>query len=213
MAVTIDKRTFQRLTLLYVISRFQEGVYSSFRLQKVLYYATRDVEPKPFTFHHTSYGQYSYDASVELLTMLESEFLKRETLANKNSSAHWQVGVGFTPAGLHCIHLDFERSLPQVAEAIRASVKEFGYMKQQDLDERVHADPLLTKIPQGDILFKETVPDDGVPVALDDDAAEELEMMLSPEFRQAMVQLDTAVTEGSFDLSKVRSISSLSGLV
>ena len=51
-------------------------------------------------------------------------------------------------------------------------------------------------------------------IALDDDAAEELEMMLSPEFRQAMVQLDTAVAEGRFDLRclKFAVISSLGGL-
>ena len=210
MSVTIDKETFQRLTLLYLISRFDEGVYSSFRLQKVLYYATRDVEPKPFTFHHTRYGQYSRDASIELLHMFENDLLKRENLSGVYGGARWKT---CETTAFERLCEAFEEGLPDHAAASRASVKEFGYMRQQELDKRVHADPILNKVPQGDILFKETVMDDGVPVALDDDTAEELEMMLSPEFRQAMVQLDTAVAEGRFDLSKVRTVSAHSAVL
>ena len=47
---TISKETFQSLVLLYLIGQFPEGIFSSFRLQKVLYFATRSAELKPFTF-------------------------------------------------------------------------------------------------------------------------------------------------------------------
>ena len=209
MAVTIDKKTFQRLTLLYLISRFNEGVYSSFRLQKVLYYATCDVEPKPFTFHHTRYGQYSRDASVELLHMFESDLLKRDNLSGIFGGARW---TACETTAFDELCEAFEEGLPNHAEAIRDSVKSLGYLKQRELDERVHNDQLLKEKRRGRVLIREHT-EKRIHIALDDDAAEELEMMLSPEFRQAMVQLDTAVAEGRFDLSKVRSISSLGGLV
>lgn len=72
MSAKMSVETFQRLTLLYVIGRFEDGVYSNFRLQKVLYYGTRDAEPVPFTFYHTAYGQYSREAAAMLTLMLDS---------------------------------------------------------------------------------------------------------------------------------------------
>ena len=209
MSVTIDKKTFQRLTLLYLLSRFKEGVYSSFRLQKVLYYATCDVEPKPFTFHHTRYGQYSRDASVELLHMFESDLLKRENLSGVFGGARW---TACETTAFDELCEAFEEGLPNHTEAIRESVDRFGFLKQRKLDELVHSDQLLKEKRRGSVLLREHT-DKRIRIALDDDAAEELEMMLNPYFLQAMVQLDTAVAEGRFDLSKVRSISSLGGLV
>ena len=92
MASTIGKETFQRLTLFFLIGCFEQGVFSSFRLQKVLYYATRDVEPKPFTFHHTTWGQYSRDAANQLLHMLESQDCASvKKLTGKYGGARWKV--------------------------------------------------------------------------------------------------------------------------
>ena len=48
-----------------------------------------------------------------------------------------------------------------------------------------------------------------VRVALDDDLAEELDMMLSPVFLQSMRRMDRAMAQGEFDTSKVRVIRSL----
>lgn len=202
MAVTIDKKTFQRLTLLYLISRFNEGVYSSFRLQKVLYYATCDVKPKPFTFHHTRYGQYSRDASVELLHMFESDLLKRDNLSGIFGGARWKTCE--TTAFVQLCEA-FEEGLPNHAEAIRDSVKSLGYLKQRELDERVHNDPLLKEKRRGSVLLREHT-DKRIRIALDEDTSEDLEMMLNPMFIHAMVQLDTAVSKNAFDFSKVHAI-------
>ena len=136
MASTIDKETFQRLTLFYLIGCFEQGVFSSFRLQKVLYYATRDVEPKPFTFHHTTWGQYSRDASVQLLHMLEGAIVQREELTGKYGGALWKVDSD--PDSTE-IRSAIEEGLPEHADAIRKSVDEYGGLKQGVLDEIVHA--------------------------------------------------------------------------
>ena len=83
--------------LLYLLGQFPRGVFSSYRLQKVLYFATRDVEPKPFTFLHTVYGQYSNDATVLLTEMLEDELVKREPLREELSGALWYRGDDIDP--------------------------------------------------------------------------------------------------------------------
>ena len=177
MAGMIDKETFQRLTILYLIEQFPNGVFSSFRLQKVLYYATRDVDPKPFTFHHTRYGQYSHDAGVQLTLMLESGFVKRGKLNGDRSAALWQVGDDME-------HMEIARSLeqgfPQLVPAFRDAMQEYGFMKQRELDERVHADPVLKEKPAGRVLIAGHR-GKRVECGLSDVDSEDLELMLSLE--------------------------------
>lgn len=205
MASTIDKETFQRLTLLYLIGQFPDGVFSSFRLQKVLYYATRDIDPKPFTFHHTKWGQYSRDASVQLLHMLEGSIVKREELSGKYGGALWKVG---NLSDVEEIHGAFEEGLPDHAEAIQKSVDCYGCLKQGKLDELVHSDPILKEKPRGRVLLKEHR-DKRIRIMLDEDTAEELEFALSPLLSIAMARMGQVVAETEFDISKVRVSASL----
>lgn len=177
MAGKIDKETFQRLTILYLIEQFPNGVFSSFRLQKVLYYATRDVDPKPFTFHHTRYGQYSHDAGVQLTLMLESGFVKRDKLNGERSGALWQVGDDMEHVE---ITRSFEQGFPQLVSAFRDAIGDYGFMKQRELDDRVHADPILKEKPTGRVLIAASR-HKRVPCGLDDVESEDLELMLSTE--------------------------------
>ncbi len=177
MASMIDKETFRRLAILYLIEQFPNGVFSSFRLQKVLYYATRDVEPKPFTFHHTRYGQYSHDAGVQLTLMLESGLVKREKLNGERSGALWQVGDDMEHVE---ITHSFERGFPQLVPAFCDSMREYGFLKQRELDERVHADPVLKEKPAGRVLIAANR-GSKVSCDLDETESEDLELMLSPE--------------------------------
>lgn len=177
MASTIDKETFRRLAILYLIDQFPNGIFSSFRLQKVLYYATRDVEPKPFTFHHTRYGQYSHDAGVQLTLMLESGFVKRDKLNGERSGALWQVGDKMKHVE---VTRSFEQGFPQLVSAFREAIADYGFMKQRELDERVHADPILKEKPSGRVLIA-AIRHKRVPCELDDVESEDLELMLSTE--------------------------------
>ncbi|MCE2488606.1 MAG: hypothetical protein J4G17_01330 [Anaerolineae bacterium] len=205
MTSSIDKETFQRLTLFYLIGCFERGVFSSFRLQKVLYYAIRDVEPRPFTFHHTRWGQYSRDASVQLLHMLEGSIVQREALSGKNGGALWKTG---DLSDSNDIRSAFEEGMPDHAEAIRKSVDEYGGLKQGELDEIVHSDPILKERRRGRVLARETG-DKRIWIRLDEDTAEELEFALSPLLSLAMARLGMTVADTDFDVSKVRVIASL----
>ena len=175
-SATISKETFQRFTLLYLIGQFPDGVFSSFRLQKVLYYATRDAEPKPFTFHHTIYGQYSRDAAAMLTLMLESDILKRVELTKAIGGVRWQVGDAID---LDEIDLFAQQGFAPLARAIRQSVQKYGFMKQTALDKLAHDDPILQENAPGSMLLKENLPDQ-VALAVDEDAAEDMDMLLSP---------------------------------
>lgn len=182
---TIPMESFQRLTLFYLIGQFPRGVFSSFRLQKVLYYATRDVELKPFTFHHTRHGQYSREASDQLLLMLESAIVKREDLKGQFSGALWQVGDDLDNEALRDA---FEQGFPDLARSIAASVETWGYLKQRILDERVHADPDLKARPRGCVLTQ-GVACESLPIALDEEQAEDLAMLMSPHYISMMNML------------------------
>ena len=180
-------------------------MFSSFRLQKVLYYATRDVEPKPFTFHHTTWGQYSRDASVQLLHMLEGGIVQREELTGKYGGALWKVDSD--PDSTE-IRSAIEEGLPEHADALRKSVDEYGGLKQGALDEIVHSDPILKEKPRGRVLMKENR-DKRIRIMLDEDTAEDLEFALSPLISLAMTRMARAVAETHFDVSKVRVSASL----
>ena len=205
MAGTIDKETFQRLTLFYLVGCFDRGVFSSFRLQKVLYYATRDVEPRPFTFHHTKWGQYSRDASIQLLHMLEGSIVEREALSGKYGGALWKTGDLSDSSDIRSA---FEEGMPEHAEAIRESVDKYGGLKQGELDEIVHSDPILRERRRGRVLVRETG-DKRIVIRLDEDTAEELEFALSPLLSLALARLARTVAETDFDVSKVRVSASL----
>ena len=205
MSSIIDRETFQRLTLIYLIAQFPDGVDNDRHLQKVLYLATRDVEPKPFTFHFTEEGPFSRDASVRLLHMFETDIVRRVTPNGSARDATWKAHDTET-----CREFceAYEEGLPQLADALRASVTEFGRLKQGRLNGLLGADPRLQGLRCGRVLMRETSRRP-VRVALDDDLAEELDMMLSPVFLQSMRRMDRAMAQGEFDTSKVRVIRSL----
>ncbi|MCY4525099.1 MAG: hypothetical protein OXB89_00685 [Anaerolineaceae bacterium] len=209
MSSIIDRETFQRLTLLYLIAQFPEGVDNDRHLQKVLYLATRDVEPKPFTFHYTEEGPFSRDASVRLLHMFETAIVQRVAGNGTDQGDRW---MAWDTSSCREFCDAYDEGLPLHADALRDCVARFGCLKPWQLDALLGEDPLLQGLRGGRVLMRETK-QRPVRVALDDDLAEELDMMLNPEFLQAMERLDRAVAKGRFDTSKVRKIRSLDHLV
>ncbi len=209
MGSIIDRETFQRLTLMYLIAQFPDGVDSDRRLQKVLYFAMRNVEPKPFTFHYTDRGPFSRDAAVQLLHMFEAHVVQRVTGNGAYHDDHW---LAWDTERCREFCEAFEEGLPQHADAIRSSAARYGCLKPWELDALLHDDPQLQGMRSGRVLMRETGRRP-VRVALDDDMAEDLDMMLNPEFLRAMARMDKVDAEGGFDTSKVRVISSLDHLV
>ncbi|MDD9955333.1 MAG: hypothetical protein OXP68_03840 [Anaerolineaceae bacterium] len=206
MTGTIDRQTFQRLTLIYLIDQLPDGVRSSYRLQKLLYCATRDVDPKPFTFHFSRQGPYSRDVSVQLLHMFEDDLVQRQVLRNGASAeGRWKAWPGETWREL-CDA--FAEGLPAHAEAIRLSATHFGCLRCRELDENLCRDPRLQGMRRGRVLLRGHS-GSSVSVTLDDEQAEDLEIMTRPELLRSMAELNRAVTETDFETSKVRRISSL----
>ena len=206
MTGTIDRQTFQRLTLIFLIDQLPDGVRSSYRLQKLLYYATRDVDPKPFTFHFTRQGPYSRDVSVQLLHMLEDDLVQRQVSHNgAGGESRWMAWPGETWREFCDAYAE---GLPAHASAIRDSVACHACLKRRELDDRLRRDPRLQGMRRGRVLLRGHS-GSFVPVTLDDEQAEDLEIMTRPELLRSMAELNRAVTETDFDTSKVRRISSL----
>ena len=191
MSAKMSVETFQRLTLLYLIGQFENGVYSSFRLQKVLYYGTRDAEPVPFTFCHTAYGQYSRQAAAMLTLMLDSGLVEQESLLNESAGSQWRQGSLVDAAA---VKQQFRAGFPAIAKGMKASIKKYGYLPQSELDDVVHADPLLEEIPYGNVLLK-GAKRKYVETELDAADAQDLELLLSPGFLHSMGQLGVAISK------------------
>lgn len=192
MSSTISKEAYQRLVLLHLIRQFPKGVMGSFRLQKVLYYATRDAEWPPFTFHHTANGQYSYDARQLLNEMAREDLVRQEVLRGQHDGgSHWLNSEIFESEPLENA---LSTGFPELASAFNRAVKEYGYQKQDDLDRIAHEDPDLTEIPKGEVLLAGTE-DDEIPTLLDEEDVEIAEMLLSPDFLKEMARFGKAVAE------------------
>lgn len=174
MAAMMDKETFQRLVLLYLLGQFPRGVFSSHRLQKVLYFATRDAEPKPFTFLHTASGPYSRDATALLTEMLEDDLVKRTPFEDGRSGALW-----FRSDKIDVAKIDqaVEQGFPHLAQAIRACVSRYGILKPRELEHHIQNDSVFQRTLEGEASISE-VASESVAVPLADSFVEVLEFSL-----------------------------------
>lgn len=191
MAATLDKETFQRLTLLYLIGLFPKGVFSSFRLQTVLYFATRDVEPKPFTFRHTRYGQYSHGVAAQLTLLLEAEMLLHKQLPGQQEGSHWQTS---DVVDHETVRRHMNKGFPQLVQAIRCAMRDHAFLELAELNARADADPAMKATPPEEVLLRAPA-GLSVPTLLDEDDAEDLALVLYPGFQRALKNLALAMIE------------------
>ena len=141
----MSKEAYQRLVLLHLIRQFPRGVMGSFRLEKVLYFATREAEWPPFTFHHAPNGQYSYGARELLNEMAKEELVRQEELRGRHDGgSHWLPSDIFESEP---IENALSTGFPELAKAIDNAVREYGFKRQDDLDCIVHEDPVLKETP------------------------------------------------------------------
>ena len=191
MAATLDKETFQRLTLLYLIGQFPQGVSSSMRLQKVLYFATRDVEPKPFTFRPDAQGPYSHAVSARLIEMLGADLLSSEILSGVGAGTRWRLGdVIDTEATRRYM----EQGFPALARTIRASAEECMNLSADEFRKPEANDLALRNSSDHDLLLEEH-PAGHVPSQLDEDEAMDVEMLLSPGFLRSLKFMAVGLAE------------------
>ena len=191
MSAILDKETFQRLTLLYLIGLFPQGVFNSFRLQKVLYFITRDVEPKPFTFSLRTQALSSHAVSARLVEMLGADLLACEVLPGAQAGTCWRLGDVVDSKAMRRY---MERGFPDLALAIRTSAQECPDLGANEFHKPGADDPALRDLPDDDLLLEEH-PAEHVPSQLDDDEAMDVEMLLSPGFLRSLKFMAVGLAE------------------
>ena len=191
MAATLDKETFQRLTLLYLVGQFPQGVAGSFRLQKLLYFATREVQPKPFTFRLSAGAPYSHAVSTRLIEMLGADLLAGEILPGAEAGTLWRLG---DVVDLEMTRHYMERGFPDLAQAIRASVGEVESLSADACSGLETRDELLRGSPDDDLLLTEHAAGQ-VPSQMDDDENMDVEMLLSPGFLRSLKFMAVGIAE------------------
>ena len=87
MPSTMSKEAYQRLVLLHLIRQFPRGVMGSFRLQKVLYFATGSGMAAVYLSSHHEYGQYSTEVAAR---WPKKELVRQGELRGRyDGGSHW----------------------------------------------------------------------------------------------------------------------------
>lgn len=191
MSGTLDKETFQRLTLLYLIGQFPQGEFNSFRLHKVLYFITRDVEPKPFTFRLSDQTLYSDVVSTRLIEMLGADLLACEILPGAEAGTCWRLG---DVVDLEAARGYMERGFPDLARAIRASAEECESLSSDAFRQPAVRDLMPAGSADEALLLPEHAAE-CVPSQLDDDECMDVEMLLSPGFLRSLKFMAVGLAE------------------
>ncbi len=202
----MSKSTFKKLTLLYFIGKFKNGVYSSYRVQKVFYFGTENSDIRPFAFTHTEHGQYSRAIKDDLNSLVAIGLIEKTGLEKtEDNGVRWSISTNITENRLTEI---LPRINSRLALSLDKSVDEFGYLKREDLKSRAHEDILLAKTEIGHLIFNENLPDN-IEVKLSDDECEDLELSLNEQFVVGMDHIVSAIETTDFDMGKVRKVATI----
>jgi uncharacterized protein YwgA len=181
---TISKDTFKRLFLLYTIGQFKKGVYGRLRLNKVIYFATKDARKIPFTFRYDHYGQHSKDlddVNEQLLSMKYNTAIPLESGQGNRYALTSKDHMEFYGIALSCIDSHLKEKVDKV-------VQDLGYEPEVDLKKKAYMDPLFLESEEGDVLLEENLKE-RIDVDLPEDDCEDLELSLDPKFISAMTHL------------------------
>jgi hypothetical protein len=199
----VSKETFKKLTLLYLIGRFKEGIYTNYRVQKTLYYSIKNVKAHPFTYQHTQKGEYSFNAKENLNALMSIGLIEQvgmpddEDTKIKWSWTHKETGIELSNL--------FRKISPELSVSIDKAVEEYGYLKRETLETVAHSDDLLTKTPYGHILFEENLPDK-IEVNLSEEDCQDLELNMNPRFVNSIRSLIEGIDNGEISLEQWRKI-------
>lgn len=201
---TISKDAYKRAFLLYLVGQFKDGVFGKTRLNKVVYFSTKELRYVPFEFRKWMFGQYSDQLADENDLLLSMGYLSASKLETKDGSAGNKYVltnrelVGFYQLVLsHVLKNDLGR--------IDSVVKRIGYLPEQKLLEFVYQDESLSRAKEGDVVLKEKLPKE-IEISLPEDDCEDLELSLNPDFIQAMTLIDRGLDKSRIDLDKVKRV-------
>lgn len=202
----LTRATIKRLTALYLVGQFPKGVYSNFRYQKVLYYALAESDKRPFTFLHTQYGMYSKEPKNTLLELVACDLLKVRVIdRGAKPGSHWMV---IRPDFYGKVAIAMERFSSKLRSAIDSSVKQYGFIRGEELNDQVHEDDAIRESGMYDALLEENIRD-LEQIDLDEDDCEDLELALNPEFLSGMSKIIEGFEDSGFDLDQVKQVESI----
>ncbi len=202
---SLSKETLQRILILYLISKFPNGVFSSFRFQKVLYFAEKDLPLRPFTFKHTEHGQYSFDAREVLDELTQMKYVSQQQLSGHNDGAKWKLSSN-RDANDYAIILDAISK--NIRPIVDNAIKTYGYLGQAELDHTAHSDPILSLVGMYEIIFAENIPD-VLNVGVSEEECESWELALNPNFIKVMGHVVEALENTDFNLGDVEKVDTL----
>lgn len=200
---TISSDVYRRLVLLVIVGNFQDGVYGAKRLEKVACISERGEEsPKVFSFKRWHYGQFSDDLEAikdQLLTMryIIAAPLERANQGNKYILHERQ-------AGMHFRHL-LSRIDPAMAGTIDSTVRDYGYMPESQLVDICYNFPEFKDVEVGETIWESDLPA-RIPVPLDIDEADSLELSLNPAFVSSCLLLAEGLEQTGMDWEKVNNV-------
>lgn len=217
---TISPDTFRRLYLLNVIARFARGSYGLKRLHKVTYVTERKYDKlRPFEFKKYHHGQYSEvldEIKDQLITLGLVTAIPLNTSVRMTLKLSDGKTIEWLEGGLRYAVTDpdvmafFDRALkaisPDLIPTILSTIREYGYLSEQELLERCYEFPEFDESGFEDIIFESNLPDALEVTDLSEDECEELEMALSPKFVSAMKRIVEGMDNSKLDLGRVKEV-------
>lgn len=205
-ANAMNKESFKKLFLLYVVSRFKKGVYGKKRLHKIVYIAERELDIRPFEFKKYHFGQYSDSMDEVLEQLLSMGYLVATPLETK-SADHFGNKFELADTDLGGYYsLFIEKIHPRLAKIVDKILNDYGYLPESELLEKVYQFPEFARARGEDIIFDEQLPDCLEVKDLGDEDIEELEISLNPKFINLLKRMDKAFEQGDFDPQKVKRV-------
>ena len=202
----LSKNTFKKLVLLYLTNQFDDGIYTSYRFQKLLYFSIKNLKKHPFAFNHTRNGQYSYNARRIKDSLASIEVLDKTELSNAKRTGHkWRIADNEASQYFASILPKIDKV---IADSIDKNISIFGHLKNDELVAKAEADELLRSTPMGQILFEEEL-QDYINVDLDEDECEEIELALNADFIQSIENLVDAIETTPFEVGMVKVVESI----
>ncbi|HWR81785.1 MAG TPA: hypothetical protein VN285_00630 [Candidatus Deferrimicrobium sp.] len=199
---SIKRDTYRKLFLLYAISRFSSGVMGKTRLQKAVYEATKRSPRKPFSYSYHNHGQFSVEVMDTCDALELMEYISKTPLRSRKGFQYTLTGRGELTIILSLIgKVDSESR-----EAIDRAISEVGFLQERELIERMHKELENQGKSFGDLLFTQNLPEEVPAEELTDSEAEDLDLLLSQEFSEALDEIAEAATEMGFDVEKVKRV-------
>lgn len=209
---TLSRETFKRLVVLGTIASFRDGVYGAKRLQKVVYLGTRAETIRPFPYFKHHYGQYSEELEDTKDQLLSMRLICAEPIKTKRGV---RVGETFYPCESGNIyrltqrpgrlHELFARANPNLSRAIDLAVTQYGYLSEATLIEIVYSLPEFQGKKANELVIDADLPE-RVPVELDEEECDELELSLNPKLLYGASWILTGLERTDLDFTALETV-------